>query len=103
MTKHQMTIMRFNDKLRCHRESKGFPQKQLAHLLNIDTPMYSRIERGERKAKREQVLVLADYFNDSSLINLWVADKVIDVIANESNPLEVLSIASESFEEYGSH
>lgn len=95
--------MRFNDKLRYHRESNGFPQKQLAQLLNIDTPMYSRIERGERKAKREQVLILADYFNDSSLINLWAADKVIDVIAEENDPLEVLSIASESFVEYGSH
>lgn len=95
--------MRFKDKLRYHRESKGFPQKQLAQLLNIDTPMYSRIERGERKAKREQVLVLADYFNDSSLINLWAADKVIDAIAEENDPLEVLSIVSESFVEYGSH
>lgn len=98
-----MTIMRFKDKLRYHRESKGFPQKQLAQLLNIDTPMYSRIERGERKAKREQVLALADYFNDRSLINLWAADKVIDAIAEENDPLEVLSIVSESFVEYGSH
>lgn len=95
--------MRFKDKLRYHRESKGFPQKQLAQLLNIDTPMYSRIERGERKAKREQVLALADYFNDRSLINLWAADKVIDAIAEENDPLEVLSIVSESFVEYGSH
>lgn len=51
--------MLFADKLKELREKKQLLQRQLASALEIDTPMYSRIERGERKAKREQVVLLA--------------------------------------------
>ena len=51
--------MLFADKLKELREGKQLLQRQLASALEIDTPMYSRIERGERKAKREQVVLLA--------------------------------------------
>lgn len=52
-------IMLFTDLLRRIREEKQIPQKRLAAALDIDTPMFSRIERGERLAKREQVIILA--------------------------------------------
>lgn len=77
------------------------PQRELAYLLNIDTPMYSRLERGERKAKREQVVALADFYKDDSLLILWAADKVYSVLAEEKEPQKVLSIVSEQFVEYG--
>ena len=54
-----MTTMVFSERLKELREQKGLLQRQLASALEIDTPMYSRIERGERKAKREQVILLA--------------------------------------------
>lgn len=38
-------------------------QRQLAALLEIDTPMFSKIERGDRRAKRTQVAQLVEYFN----------------------------------------
>ena len=41
-------IMLFTDLLRRIREEKQIPQKRLAAALDIDTPMFSRIERGER-------------------------------------------------------
>ena len=44
-------IMLFTDLLRRIREEKQIPQKRLAAALDIDTPMFSRIERGERLAK----------------------------------------------------
>ena len=37
-------------------------QRQLAAALEIDSLMYSKIERGERRAKREQVIELARLF-----------------------------------------
>lgn len=49
--------MLFANKLKELREEKQLLQRQLASALEIDTPMYSRIERGERKAKREQVII----------------------------------------------
>lgn len=60
-------------------------QRQLAVLLEIDTPMFSKIERGDRRAKRMQVIQLANYFHvdEKELLTLWVADKVLDAIENE--------------------
>lgn len=98
-----MTKSHFNEHLRSLRELNKIPQRQLANLLDIDTPMYSRIERGERKAKREQVIALGKFLKDENLLNLWLADKVIHTLAYEENPEEILSIVSEQLMEYGTN
>ena len=60
-------------------------QRQLASLLEIDTPMFSKIERGDRRAKRTQVIQIANYFNvdEKELLTLWVADKILDAVEDE--------------------
>jgi len=45
--------MNFGERIKELRESKDLLQRQLAATLEIDTPMFSKIERGERRAKRE--------------------------------------------------
>lgn len=77
--------MLFSDKIRQLREEKQLLQRQLASALEVDTPMYSKIERGDRSAKREQVLIIAKILsvNENELLILWLADKISDVIANE--------------------
>lgn len=96
-----MTKLRFNDYLKIQRELRKIPQRQIANYLDIDIPMYSRIERGERKAKREQVIALEKFFNQKGLLKLWLADKVLDAIAYEEDPNDVLLIVSEQLAEYG--
>jgi transcriptional regulator with XRE-family HTH domain len=88
--------MLFSEKLRQLREEKQLYQKQLASVLSIDTPMYCRIEKGERRAKREQILIIADVLNIDSeeLLALWLADQVTAVVAAETNIAKrVLKIA----------
>ena len=41
--------------LRKRREEKGLLLRQVAALLDVDTAILSKIERGERKAKKEQM------------------------------------------------
>ncbi len=67
------------------REEKGLLQRQLAAGLEVDTPMYSKIERGERRAKKEQVLKLAELFNSDKdeLLTLWLADQIYDLVKDE--------------------
>lgn len=67
------------------REEKELLQRQLAAELEIDTPMYSKIERGERKAKREQVLKLAELLktNSDELLTLWLAGQVYELVKDE--------------------
>ena len=60
-------------------------QRQLAVYLEIDTPMFSKIERGDRRAKRSQVILLAKYFHigEKEMLTLWLADKVLDALDGE--------------------
>ncbi len=74
--------MLFGNKIKELRDEQGILQRQLAALLEIDTPMFSKIERGDRKAKREQVIKLAEYFHqdEKEMLTLWLADKFIDAV-----------------------
>ena len=96
--------MLFADKLKELREGERLLQRQLASTLEIDTPMYSHIERGERKAKREQVILLAKLLgtNEKELLQLWLADKVYDVLAAEENCADgVINMIAENILKYG--
>ena len=76
------------------REEQGLLQRQLAAALGVDVSMLSKIERGDRRAKREHVVILAQQLNASEeeLLSLWLADKIIDAIDNEvcGNALNVV-------------
>lgn len=77
--------MLLGNKIKELRDEHGVLQRQLAALLEIDTPMFSKIERGDRRAKRTQVIQLAEYFkiDKNELLTLWLADKVLDAIDGE--------------------
>lgn len=79
--------MIFGNKIRELRDEQGVLQRQLAALLEIDTPMFSKIERGDRRAKREQVIKLAQYLHqdEKDMLTLWLADKFIDVVKDEQD------------------
>jgi transcriptional regulator with XRE-family HTH domain len=78
--------MLFADKIRQLREERKLLQRHLAAVLDMDTPMFSKIERGERPAKREQVIAIAKILttDENELLTLWLADKILDVIVNET-------------------
>ena len=77
--------MLFGNKIKELRDEQGLLQRQLAAALEIDTPMFSKIERGDRRAKREQVIKLAELLHqdENEMLTLWLADKVLDVIEGE--------------------
>ncbi len=75
------------------REEKGMVQRQLAAALEIDSPMYSKIERSERRAKREQVIELARIFeiDVDELLTLWLAGQIYEIIKDEKVAKATLS------------
>ena len=91
-------IMLFANKIKQLREEKQLLQRQMAEALEIDTPMYCKIERGSRPIKRTQVVALAKFLStdEKELLTLWLADKVLAVLNTEKNIAgEVLKIANE--------
>ena len=94
--------MLFGKKIRELRDENGVLQRQLAALLEIDTPMFSKIERGDRRAKREQVIKLAEYFNqnEKEMLTLWLADKVLDAVDGEQElSSQAIEVAQEQIKE----
>ncbi len=80
------------------REEKELLQRQLAASLEIDTPMYSKIERGDRRAKREQVIQLAKLLstNEDELLTLWLAGQVYELVKDETIAKEALSLVNQN-------
>ena len=87
--------MQFGEKIRELRENQGLLQRQLAASLEIDTPMFSKIERGDRKAKREQVEHLAILLETdlSELLRIWLADQIIELVKDEPQAIDALETA----------
>lgn len=79
--------MLLGNKIKSLRDEQEVLQRQVAAYLEIDTPMFSKIERGDRRAKRSQVILLAKYFHvdENEMLKLWLADKVLDVMEGEDD------------------
>lgn len=91
--------MLFANKIRQLREERKLLQRHLAAALDMDTPMFSKIERGERPAKRAQVITIAKLLStdENELLTLWLANKVMEVLKDEKELAgKALEIAKEN-------
>ena len=61
--------------------------------------MLSKIERGERRAKREHIPILASLLksNEKELFTIWLADQVYELLKKEENATEILKTVGENF------
>jgi transcriptional regulator with XRE-family HTH domain len=87
----------FGNRIRSLREQRHLLQRDVSSQLNIDVPMLSKIERGERRAKKEYIPVLAELLkaNKKELLTLWLADQVYEVVKDESVALDALKLAED--------
>ena len=93
--------MLFTEKIKDLRLHSQLPQRKLAAALDIDTATYCKIETGERKARKEQVELLASVFevDKKELLALWLADKVTDIVSDNGQiARNALSLAVENLE-----
>jgi transcriptional regulator with XRE-family HTH domain len=91
--------MTFTERIKQLREQRQLPQRKVAEALDIDSATYCKIERGERKAKREQLSTIAEFLNadKGELLSLWLADQVAALVADEKDIADkVLDIAKEN-------
>lgn len=67
------------------REQRQLPQRKIAEALDIDSATYCKVERGERRAKKEQIPIIAKILqaDHEELLALWLADKIIATIGEE--------------------
>jgi transcriptional regulator with XRE-family HTH domain len=91
--------MMFNERIKQLREDCQIPQRKLAAALDIDTASYCKIERGERRARKEHIPIIAELLQaeKEELLTLWLADQVTAVVADEKElSNNVLDIAKQN-------
>ncbi|SHG20328.1 helix-turn-helix domain-containing protein [Dysgonomonas macrotermitis] len=83
--------------LRENREKKGLLLRQVAALLDIDTAILSKVERGERKATKEQIIKLADILslNREKLLIHYLSEKIAYELVDEDVASQTLKVAEE--------
>jgi len=84
--------MKFGNKIRSLREENGLVLRKVAAELEIDTATLSKIELGERNARKEHIKILSKLYNikTEELIGIWLADKLYGIIENEEHGLLAL-------------
>ncbi len=87
----------FGEKIRTLRENQGLFLRQVAPLLDMDTAQLSKIEKGLRQMKREQIPVIAQILktDKDELLTLWLADQVYEVVQDENLALKAMQVAEE--------
>ena len=95
----------FGPRIKAMRLEHGLKQRQLAELLETDMPMYSKMELGARRVRRDQVPKLAELYkvDVKELMKLWLADAVYATLKEEDEKLrlDAIYLAKEYFKNDG--
>jgi transcriptional regulator with XRE-family HTH domain len=88
----------FGEKIRFLREKQHLLLRQVAPILEMDTAQLSKIEKGLRQLKREQIPILANILNAScdELITLWLADQIYALVKDEKLANEAMQVAEKN-------
>ena len=81
--------------IRTLREANDILLRQLAAKLDMDQAMLSKMERGERSFRREDIDALAKIFKQpkKELLTLWLAEKILKTTENQRYKKEALQLA----------
>ena len=92
----------FGPKIKAMRMERGLRQRHLAELLETDMPMYSKMELGARRVRRDMIPKLAELYkvNEHELTTLWLADAVYATLKSEEKTLQLdaIDLAKEYFQ-----
>lgn len=88
--------------IREKREEKQLLLRHVSALLDIDTAILSKIERGERKASREQIEKLSEILelDKEKLIIQFLSEKILYELKDDVLGLQALKVAEQNFK-YG--
>ncbi len=87
----------FGEKIRTLREKQHLYLRQVAPLLEMDTAQLSKIEKGLRQIKREQIPILASILkaDPDELLTLWLADQLYAVVKDEKLANKAMQVTEE--------
>ncbi|MFD1614435.1 MULTISPECIES: helix-turn-helix domain-containing protein [Flavobacteriaceae] len=87
--------MILSELLKSKRETKNLLLREVASMIDTDTALISKIEKGDRKPTREQIdkLAIALDIEHSKLLKLWLSEKVYEDVKGEEVAIDAIKIA----------
>ncbi len=89
------------DLIRAYRQAKNLLIRQVAAELGIDPSLLSRIERGDKKPTRAQVVQLSEILeaDKDQLLAIYLSGKVVSILRDEASALEAIVLARQQLSE----
>ncbi|WP_010177160.1 helix-turn-helix domain-containing protein [Aquimarina agarilytica] len=86
--------MILSELLKSKRENKKLLLREVASMIDVDTALISKIEKGDRKPTREQIkkLAIALDINYSKLLKLWISEKIYEDVKNEDVAIDAIKL-----------
>lgn len=90
-------MLSIGEQIRALRENQGLPLRKVAAELDVDQSILSKIERGERRATREQIIQIARIFkvDEKDLLINYLSDRVIYELKDDDLATEALKVAEQ--------
>ena len=100
MTLVKNLVYSFGEQLRSLREQKKMSLREVANEMGIDASLLGKIERDERQATKEQIKLIAKYFNydEKLLIEENLSDQLAYKIIEADADIEILKVAEQKIE-----
>jgi HTH-type transcriptional regulator, competence development regulator len=88
-------VTTFAEQLRALREEAQHSLREVAEEIGIDTSLLGKIERNERQPTKEQIKLVAKYFNldEKELMKEFLSDQIAYRILEEEADLDILKVA----------
>ncbi len=88
-------MLSIGKQIRKLREERGLPLRKVAAKLDIDQSILSKIERGERKASKKQIIKIAKIFNvdEKELLINFLSDNIVYQLIDEELAVDALKVA----------
>ena len=93
----------FGDRIRELRTKQKLLLRQVASKLDVDTSIISKMERGERPIKKEQIIILAEILkvDKDEFLTLWLADQLYDIVKDEKLANEAMKLGVQKINSRG--
>ncbi|OBX24225.1 MULTISPECIES: helix-turn-helix domain-containing protein [Bizionia] len=87
--------MILSELLKSKRETKNLLLREVASMIDVDTALISKIEKGDRKPTREQIekLAIALDIEHRQLLKLWLSEKIYEDVKGEDVAVDAIKLA----------
>jgi len=100
MSTSENYVLTFGEQLRVIREQAKLSLKTVANVVGIDTSLLGKIERNERHPTKEQIKLVAAFFNidEKNLIKEFLSDQFAYRIIEAEADIDTLKVAERKVE-----